>query len=348
MALTKRRTTAVMAGLAAFTLALAGCSNGGGSTPAGEEAEQSAEVEEAVEKTADAECAYPITVTDMAGNEVVVESTDSVVVTDNRAFALLNEWGVQPTAAPRTLMTEANSWQSDETILDTGSHGEPNFEAVVAADPTLIINGYRYGDHADAMKEAAPDAAFIDTTNNDLGADEYAVQSVTMLGEVFCQQEAAQALVEEFHTAVEDAKAAYDPDMTVMGLVTSGNEIRYSNPTDGRGSSIFFSLLDLTPALDADGSSNHQGDDISIEAIAEANADFFLVLDRDAAFSADEGEEVTPALELINGSAALANVPAVENQAIYVMPADYYLTEDIFAYITVLNGLQEAFEAQQK
>ena len=195
------------------------------------------------------------------------------------------------------------------------------------------------------MAAAAPEAAFVDTTNTELTADEYAVESVTMLGEIFCKQAEAEALIDEFHAAVAEAKAAYDPQMTVMGLVTSGNEIRYSNPMDGRGASIYFSLLDLTPALDDTGSTNDQGDDISIEAIAQANPDFFIVLDRDAAFAAEK--EVTPALELINGSAALATVPAVTNEAIYVMPSDYYLTEDIYAYMSVLSGLTDAFSAHQ-
>ncbi len=342
MTLVKRQTKMAAVGVVALALALAGCSTTSSQEKA--EEQQSEEVAEAVEDTAAAECAYPVTVTDMAGNEVTIESAERVVVTDNRAFAVLNEWGVEPVAAPRTLMSANNSWKTDETILDTDSHVEPNFDAVVEADPTLVISGYRYQDHEKDMKAAAPEAAFVSTDNSELSADEYSVQQVTMLGEIFCKQEEAAALVEEFHTAVADAKAAYDPAMTVMGLVTSGNEIRYSNPTDGRGASIFFSLLDLTPALEESGSANHQGDDISIEAIAEANPDFFLVLDRDAAFASEQ--EVTPAIELIEGSSALASTPAVQTNAIYVMPGDYYLTEDIYTYITVLNGLRDAFEAQ--
>lgn len=346
LAIPRRTATFTFAAATTLALVLAGCSSGGNSAAA--EDKQSEEVAEAVtgaaEETANVACEYPLTVTDMAGNEVTVESADSVVVTDNRAFAILNEWGIQPTAAPRTLMSANSSWKTDESILDTGSHTEPDFDKVIAADPDLIINGYRYRDHADAMKSAAPDAAFIDMTS-DLDAKDFTVQTVTMLGDAFCKQDEAAALIAEFDAAVAETKAAYDPTMTVMGLVTSANEIRYSNPTDGRGASVFFTLLDLTPALDEDGSSNHQGDDISIEAIAQANADFFLVLDRDAAVSGDE--ETTPALELINGSAALADVTAVKNQAIYIMPADYYLTEDIFAYIDVLNGLRDAFQAQK-
>ncbi|WP_119698610.1 ABC transporter substrate-binding protein [Microbacterium halotolerans] len=284
---------------------------------------------------------YPVTVTDMAGNEVTIDSADSVVVTDNRLFQLVSDWGIELSAAPRTLMSDNNPMVDDESILDTGSHGEPDFEQVVAAAPDLIVNGYRYQDHASDMQAAAPDAAFVDMTNDDLSVDEYLIESVTLLGEIFGKEDQAQSAIDDFHAAIEDAKSAYDPEVSVMGLVTSGNEIRYASPADGRGASIFFELVGLTPALEAEGSSNDQGDDISIEAIAQANADFLLVLDRDAAFAADQ--EVTPAMELINGSAALESVPAVQNEAIYVMPGDFYLTEDIIAYTTVLEGLADSF-----
>lgn len=325
-----RSATIVSIGLVSL-LALAGCAQADpGTTPSNEPSAQT-------------ESHFPLTVTDMAGNEVTISSADSVIVTDNRLFQLVAGWGVELSAAPRALMSDNNPLAGDESILDLGTHGEPDFEKVVEADPDLIINGYRYSSHAEDMQGAAPDAAFVDMTNDELSVDAYLVESVTLLGEIFGKEDEAQAAIDAFHAAVDDAKAAYDPAVTVMGLVTSGNEIRYASPTDGRGSSIFFELVGLTPALDAEGSSNHQGDDISIEAIAEADADFFLVLDRDAAFAADQ--EVTPALELINGSASLAPVPAVQNQAIYVMPGDFYLTEDIVTYTTVLEELAAAFNA---
>jgi len=324
------RITSVVAIGAAALLALAGCS----SAPTGQEAKE--------KPAAAAKAQYPVTVTDMAGNEVTIESADSVVVTDNRLFRLVADWGIDLSAAPRALMSPENPLKADESILDLGTHAEPDFEKVVEADPDLIVNGYRYGGHAEDMKKAAPDAAFIDMTNDELSTDQYLVDSVELLGEVFGKQDEAKAVIDDFHAAVAAAKEAYDPDTTVMGLVTSGNEIRYSSPKDGRGSSIFFDLVGLTPALQTDGSTNDKGDDISIEAIAQSDADFFLVLDREAAFADSES---SPALELINSSSALANVPAVQNKAIYVMPDDFYLTEDIVAYTTVLDGLTKAFSA---
>ncbi|MFD5224528.1 ABC transporter substrate-binding protein [Microbacterium sp. NPDC058342] len=324
-----RLTSAVALGAVAL-LALAGCS----SAPATADGQ---------EKPAAAEDHYPVTVTDMAGNEVTIESADSVVVTDNRLFQLVSDWGVELTAAPRALMSPNNPLKAEEGILDLGTHAEPDFEKVVEADPDLIVNGYRYSGHAEDMQKAAPDAAFVDMTNDELGTDEYLVDSVTLLGEIFDKEDEAQAVIDDFHAAVDAAKKAYDPETTVMGLVTSGNEIRYSSPEDGRGSSIFFSLVGLTPALESEGSANDKGDDISIEAIAESDADFFLVLDREAAFADSES---SPARDLIAGSTALENVPAVKDDAIYVMPDDFYLTEDIVAYTTVLKELTEAFAAQ--
>lgn len=72
---------------------------------------------------------------------------------------------------------------------------------------------------------------------------------MTLLGEVFCKQDEAAALIDQFHTAVRTPTPAYDPAMTVMGLVTNATEIRYLARLMAAGASIFFNLLDLTPAL---------------------------------------------------------------------------------------------------
>ncbi|WP_217182829.1 ABC transporter substrate-binding protein [Streptomyces sp. AC495_CC817] len=326
--------TATSLGLVGL-LALAGCA-----APSSEAPES--------DKPAASEDYYPVTVTDMAGNEVTIESADSVAITDNRFFQLAADWDLPVSVAPLDLFSPENPLKKSTDILNIGLHTEPDFEQIVAADPDLVINGYRFGgeENAQGVKDAAPDAAFVDMTGpEDQTADEFVVESLTLMGEVFNKKAEAEALVEEFHAAIDDAKKAYDSEKTVMGLVTSGGEINYSNPNDGRGASIFFSLLGLTPALDAEGTSDHTGDNVSLEALAQANADYLLVLDRDAAVS-EEGQTVVPALELITGSAALSNVPAVKNEAITVMPADYYLTEDVFAYMKVLEGLTGMFEGK--
>ncbi len=330
-----RRSIAAVSIAAASVLVLAGC--GGTSEPTSSESGAPAE-----------ESYYPITVTDLSGEEVTVESADRVGVTDNRFFQLAADWDLPVVVAPRALMSPNNPLKEDEDILDTGSHNEPNFEQFVAADPDVIINGYRYGSETgDSVREAAPDAAFVSMDGpEEQSVDEYVTQSITLMGEIFNKADEAQTIIDDFHASIDTAKEAYDPSLTVMGLVTSGGEINYSNPVDGRGASIFFDLLDLTPALDTEGSTDHTGDSVSLEALAEADPDYIIVLDRDAAVASDSGESA-PALELITSSPSLAEVTAVKNDAIYVMPADYYLTEDVFAYTAVLDGLTDLFSSGQ-
>ncbi len=338
MTTVKRRTATAFAGIAALAVVLTGCGSSNDDTTAAEETPTQEVTEEAPQ--------FPVTVTDMAGNEVTIESADRVIVTDNRLFQLADEWDIPLVAAPRALMSPNNPLATDESIVDLGNHGEPNLEEVINTDPDLVINGYRFAGHEADMRKNAAGAAFVAMDvpeGSEMGPDEYVVQSLTLMGEIFGKQDEAATIIDEFHAAVDAAKAAYNPETTVMGLVVSGKEINYASHIDGRGASTFFQLVGMTPAMDTEGSTNHQGDDISEEAIAEANPDFFLVLDREAAVG--EGGN-TPALETILGSQKLAEVTAVKNEAIYVMPADYYVTEDVFAYMTVLNGLAESFGAQ--
>ncbi|QTV80141.1 ABC transporter substrate-binding protein [Microbacterium sp. NIBRBAC000506063] len=169
--MTSRRLLAAASLVFAGALALSACAAAPAATP----------VDGAPTQT-EGENRFPLTVTDMAGNEVTISSADSIIVTDNRLFQLVADWGIELSAAPRALMSDNNPLAGDESILDLGTHGEPDFEKVVEADPDLIINGYRYSSHAEDMQGAAPDAAFVDMTNDELTVDAYLVESVTLLG----------------------------------------------------------------------------------------------------------------------------------------------------------------------
>ena len=140
-------------------------------------------------------------------------------------------------------------------------------------------------------------------------------------------------------------KAAYDPSKKVMAVITSGGEINYAAPGAGRTLGPVFEILGLTPALTVDGSTDHQGDDISVEAIADSNPDWILVMDRDAGIGGDAGDgNYKPANELLANSEALQNVTAVKEQRIVYMPQYTYLNEGIQTYTTFFNAFADALE----
>ncbi|MGO2540068.1 siderophore ABC transporter substrate-binding protein [Specibacter sp. AOP5-B1-6] len=293
------------------------------------------------------EPAATVTVEDNNGSHTLSTPLKSVVATDNRTFQTLSDWGVELTAGAVALMPTTNPYKTDESIVDLGSHNEPNLEAVVAAAPDVIVNGQRFTQYHDDLVELAPDAAVLELDPRDGEPfDSELKRQVSVLGEVFGKQAEAKKLTDDFDAAVARAKKAYDPKDKVMAVITSGGNINYSAPSTGRTLGPIYDMLGLTPALEVeDASTDHKGDDISVEAIAASNPDWILVMDRDAAVSSTDAE-YKEANKLIASSEALQNVPAVKDGNIVYMPADTYTNESIQTYTKFFNSIADAFEGK--
>ncbi|MGP9607898.1 siderophore ABC transporter substrate-binding protein [Glutamicibacter sp. AOP33-2CA-4] len=288
-----------------------------------------------------------MTFTDNNGEHTINTPAKSVVATDNRTFETLEAWGIELTAGAVALMPDTISYATDEKVVDLGSHREPNLEAIVEVAPDLIINGQRFTQHAEKLSKLAPEATIVNLDPREGEAfDAELKRQTTVLGEIFGKQAEAKALTDDFDKAVARAKAAYNKDATVMGLITSGGEINYSAPGSGRSVGPAFDILGLTPALVVeDSSTDHEGDDISVEAIAKSNPDWILVLDRDGAVASEEAG-YTPAADLLKKSEALANVTAAKEGNVVVMPADTYTNEGIQTYTEFFNDFADALEAK--
>ena len=288
-----------------------------------------------------------VEVEDNNGTQTVETPPASVVATDNRTFETLSDWGITLSAASRALMPTTNPLKDDESIIDLGLHREPDLEAVVAAEPTLIVNGQRFTQYHDDFVKLAPEATVLelDPREGEPFADELKRQ-VSVLGTVFGKETEAEQLGADLDAAMERVRAAYDGSATIMAVITSGGDIGYIAPGAGRTLGWTFEALDLVPALEVEGASDdHQGDDISVEAIADANPDWILVMDRDAAISADD-PEYTPANEVLESSDALSGVTAVAEDNIVYMPADTYTNESIQTFTEFFTALADALEAE--
>jgi len=296
--------------------------------------------------------ATTVTVQDNRGSVTVPVPAKSVIVTDNRLFQPLQEWGVKLSAAPQDIMPKGSPYKTDSSIVNLGDHREPNMEAAVGVQPDLIINGQRFKDKYDQFKQLTPEAALVDIDIRDekdengklkYKFDEELKRQVTVAGEIFGKKDEAAKLVSDFDASIARVKAAYKPGSKVMAVIVSKGKVNYAAPGSGRTLGPVFEILGLTPALESQGSSDHQGDEISVEAIAQSNPDWILAMDRDGAITA-EGETVTPASEVIAGSAPLQNVTAVTKKQIVYMPADTYLNEGIQTYTTFFNDIADAME----
>ncbi|MCD1269716.1 ABC transporter substrate-binding protein [Microbacterium sp. MEC084] len=326
------RPVAALSMFAASAVALAGCA-----APA---AEAEVEPSTAAEATS-------VEVEDNTGTHTIELPPTSVVATDNRTFETLADWGVELTAAAVSLMPSTVAYKDDASIIDLGTHREPDLEAVVAVEPDLIINGQRFAQFHDDFVALAPDATVLELDPREgEPLDAELARQTTVLGEIFGKQDEAAQLVADLEAAIERAAAAYDADQTVMAVTTSGGEIGYIAPGLGRTLGPVFDILGLTPALEVEGASDdHQGDDISVEAIADSNPDWILVMDRDAAVAADD-PAYEPAADILENSEALADVTAVKEGNILYMPADTYTNEGIQTYTEFFDALADAFEGK--
>ena len=143
MASVKIRNT-VITGLAVSSLVLTACSTDDAeSTNAN--ATTSAESSAADSSSDAASDGDTITIEDNHGTQEVPKNAKAVAATDNRSFEILEKWGVDLVAVPKQLVPHTvDAYREDDSVADLGMHREPDLEALVAAQPDLIINGQRF------------------------------------------------------------------------------------------------------------------------------------------------------------------------------------------------------------
>lgn len=327
--------------MASFVLMLTACSNSSNETG---KTETNGQANESVEVST-------VEITDAHGTVAVPVNPKNVVSLDNRTFETLFDWGVELAAVPKTVMPGDSPYVKDDSVKDIGNHREPNLEIIAAADPELVIIGQRFVNFYEEIKELVPNAAVIDlnfdvSENVDTPGENLVngfKDTTISLGQIFDKNEEAKQLVADFDKAIEDAKLAYNGTDTVMSVVVSGGDIGFSAPHSGRVWGPLYEIFGWVPALEVGGStSDHQGDDISVEAIAQSNPDWIFVLDRDAAISSLT--DAVPAQDVIDNSPALQNTTAVSEGQIVYAPNDIYTNESIQTFIELFGEFTKALD----
>lgn len=328
--------------LAIFALALTACSNAS-NKPANTTATNSDTT-----NTSAANTSTPSTVeiTDIHGKVTVPVNPQKVVALDNRTFETLSDWGVNLVAVPKDVMPADSPYVKDEAVQNIGNHREPNLELLASVDPDLVIVGQRFGSFYEDIKKLVPNAAVIDLSFDVSGeqgsSGENLVNgfkdSTTSLGKIFDKQDEATKLNADLDKAIEAAKAAYNGTDKIMSVVVSGGNIGFSAPHSGRVWGPLYEILGWVPSLEVEkSSSDHQGDDISVEAIAQSNPDWIFVLDRDAAISSTE--KSVPAQDVIDNAPALKNTTAITKGQIVYAPNDTYTNESIQTFLELFNNI---------
>lgn len=242
-----------------------------------------------------------------------------VIVFDPAVIDNLTALGVTPLGVPGGNMLPHIAARLPADIETVGTLFEPDYEAVAALEPDLIIVSGRAAPKYADLAKIAP------TMDLTLGRADFlgnARANLTLLGEIFEKQDKAAELLATLTTETDAVKAAAPNAGRVLVMLTAGN--RMSAHGAGSRFGILHDDLGLTAAASGLDTGNH-GQAISNEFIAETNPDWLFVVDRDAAIGSKDAVGAAKLLDndLVNKTKAAQakQILFLDSGAWYVAPS---------------------------
>ncbi|MFG1350904.1 siderophore ABC transporter substrate-binding protein [Xanthobacter autotrophicus] len=216
-------------------------------------------------------------VEDARGQARVPERPRTTLVFDIAALDTLDALGVAVAGVPGSNLPDYLGRYRDRRYLKIGTLFEPDYEAVNAAAPDLIIVGPRSAAKYADLAKLAP------TLDLTVPADRFVAGTrahVALLGRIFDRQPQADALLARMDAAIARVKGLAPKAGRVLMVMVNGGKLT----AFGAGSRYgwIYDDLGFTPAAASDTTTAH-GEVISFEYILKTDPDWLFVLDRDAA-----------------------------------------------------------------
>ncbi len=272
-----------------------------------------------------------INIATYTGDASVPNHPASVAVFDMAALDMLDALQVEGIASiSNTYLPYLEKYQGE-----IGTLFEPNFEALNAAGPALIIAGGRSSTQVETLSGIAP------TVDMTMWGDDLLGQSRVRLasyGEIFGKTAQAEKLIEQLDAELEATKAAVAGNGTALILLTNGGKI--SAYGAGGRFGWLHQELGLPEVIEGLEDTTH-GESVSFEFVREANPDWILVLDRAAAIGA-EGEGATVTLD----NAIIADTTAAQKgQIVHLNSGGFYIASGgIQSTLDTLSIIKAAFD----
>lgn len=236
------------------------------------------------------------------GTTVLARTPEKVIVFDLAALDTLDALGIPVAGVPGSNVPDYLGKYRGDEYLKAGTLFEPDYEAVHAAAPDLIIVGGRSAPKFAELSQIAPT---IDLT---LPPDHFldgVKRNAETLGRIFGKEAEVAARLETLDESVAAVRAKAEKAGRALIVMTNGGKVT----AYGSGSRFgwLHDDLGLTPAAEHLASGTH-GEAISFEFIAQTDPDWIFVIDRDSAVGhAGASAEATLDNELVAGTRAAKN-----------------------------------------
>lgn len=259
--------------------------------------------------------AEEISVSHLHGETTIATRPETVVVFDLASLDTLDALGIQVDGVPGGVLPPYLVAYENGGNATVGTVFEPDYEAVAALAPDLIIIGGRSSPKYDELSQLAPT---IDLTVDATDFLASMRENVETLGRIFEKEEEAAEQLAKLDESVLALREKAANAGTGLLLLTTGGRMSTHGP-NGRFA-VLFRDFGITPAVEEIDAGMH-GQAISHEFILDANPDWLFVIDRDAAI----GREGKPARELLDNALVQKTTAWQEDHVVYLDAAHWYL-----------------------
>ncbi|MEL7527669.1 MAG: siderophore ABC transporter substrate-binding protein [Pseudomonadota bacterium] len=277
--------------------------------------------------------AEPTSIETATGVVEINAQPETIAVFDIAALDTLNALGVSADGVPnRTYVDYLTAPTKNAEIV--GSLFEPDFEAINALQPDLIIAGGRSSRQVGALSELAPT---IDMTIWGDGLLDQAKARLDAYGKLFGKEEKAKELAQELDRLTNVVREKTTEAGNALIVLTNGPKLSVYGKDSRFG--WLHSELGIDPVIDDVKASTH-GEAVSFEFIRDANPDWLIVIDRAAAI----GEDTTLAAATLDNKLIAETNAWKSGQVIYLDAAKVYIAAGGYQSLKgTLDDLAQAF-----
>lgn len=291
---------------------------------------------EVVEETA----AYRV-VKHVLGETQIPTQPERVVALSEDIIDPLLALGIEPVAAGESLGDAFAPYYADRLvgIPSVGQFWEPNLEAILAANPDLIVDWARTERSLyEQLTKIAPTVL--------ISTDRDGREVLLELGRVLGME--AEARVAQYEKTLDDARERLEGaigDETVLVLDVSNRDLYLYGTNDIYVGPVLYDLLGLTPApvierLDME-MEDWGGLAFSLERLPELDADHIFLLNGRPSPESDE------TIQQLTSSSLWQNLSAVQRGNVYPIQRDGWLSAAVLANEHKVNDVLNALIGQR-
>lgn len=279
-----------------------------------------------------------VTIEHFSGTDTVPVKPETVVVMDTGILITLHELGIEVDgfgSLGTPVPEEYRDIVENPDLTPVGTAFEPDYEAINALEPDLIIVATRSSATYPEMSKIAPTVDL--TFDTDVDFMTAFRKRHEQIGQIFGVEDEVEKALAEIEAEVERVKGRTADAGEALILLTSGNEVSAYGPGSRFG--IVHDVLGFAAADENLEREATHGEVVSFEYIREVSPDVLFVIDR----SATIGEEGTLAEQLLDNE-LVRDTPAWKNgKVVYVDGFSWYIASNsIPAIQAILADVESA------